>query len=624
MSDILSMLKQLSFLKWAKLLGNIYFLLMLIGVFYFFRERIYIDPATQIFDMINGESIEVYVGRYSMILSQLLPVLAIKLGASVKVIVALYFISFVLIYYSCFYLCVYKLKNISAGLVICLAALSISHTFFHAISETMQLFGFAALWYAWIKFLYEKGLKSCKWSDLVLTIVILALNFFIHPVSLFFVVFGLGLLLVEKQEWKNKWFWGVLIIWGMFFAFKMLLSRDEGSHETGFFSELFKIPELLPRFTELYPMHFIGSRFSKLYLFPVLLLAITQVLYVKRKKYWLMAYTLVFNAAFLFISIVVYNQGDSDHGMERSFLPLAFFIGLPFLKEVFENNLKSSLKLGVALLAIIGVLNGVQNVVKDGKIFQKRENVLSDLIEKAKQYNGSKFYVDKSVLSGNDMLVSYNLAVETLLLSLLDNEAPKTIFLDKRNIVTAEDLQNPDLFLFADYYARRNQSELNTDFFPINGFYTELNFDFNPETALLCGAEEVDENAFFISSGEKFSGGSYQSSEAKYKGEFSVALNVKQPFGFTYNFTQAKEGQKIRVSVYRKGVTEASLVVANDNGLYLRQTESSSTDSLGWGKLELVFEIMDKEDLVGLKTYVWNPNDTLSYFDNLLIETTTK
>src|SRR6187431_2900802 len=77
-----------------------------------YKQRvIYVDSALQVFEMINANTFSIYVERYSMILSQLLPVILIKSDAPLYAILMGYSFSGVLIHFICFILCFYAFKN---------------------------------------------------------------------------------------------------------------------------------------------------------------------------------------------------------------------------------------------------------------------------------------------------------------------------------------------------------------------------------------------------------------------------------------------------------------------------------------------------------------------------------
>src|SRR5688500_6624249 len=94
------------------ILGHLSLIITAILAIYFFKERVlFVDPGQQLFEMINEQNFKVFVGRHSMMINQTIPLIGIKMGLSLKTLMILYSISFVIIYYLCFLLSVYKFKN---------------------------------------------------------------------------------------------------------------------------------------------------------------------------------------------------------------------------------------------------------------------------------------------------------------------------------------------------------------------------------------------------------------------------------------------------------------------------------------------------------------------------------
>lgn len=133
--------------------GHIAFALFAFLAVWFAEERVLlIDSAYQLFHDINHESILINDNRFSMVLSQLLPWLLIKLHVPLRWLIVAYSASFVLLAYACFLLTAYVLRQPRVAAVMVLTFLGLCSTFFHCISETFQLMFFAPMLYALAQF----------------------------------------------------------------------------------------------------------------------------------------------------------------------------------------------------------------------------------------------------------------------------------------------------------------------------------------------------------------------------------------------------------------------------------------------------------------------------------------
>ena len=170
------------------LFGHLCMAALLLLAVYFAEERVLlIDSAYQLFHDINHESILINDRRYSMVLSQLLPWLLIKLHVPLRWVIVAYSAGFVVMAYGCYILAVHVLKKRAMGLLMVFSLLAMRATFFHCISETFQLMFFAPLLYACLESL-DEGRRS--WWLWALTVLVELAAFFIHPVSIFFIAFG--------------------------------------------------------------------------------------------------------------------------------------------------------------------------------------------------------------------------------------------------------------------------------------------------------------------------------------------------------------------------------------------------------------------------------------------------
>jgi len=317
------------------ILGHLTFLTLLVFAFILAKERvIFVDSGAQIFEFIRDESFAIYVRRYSMYLSQILPVLAVKLHLPLSVVIYAYSLSMPIIGYTLWLITVYFLKNQRIGILMLFVMLGIRHTFFHAISETFQLMFFATFLYAWLfQTRNEQASIVSKTIYYLIATLFITLCIFIHPVAIFFILFILGLYLLSKDIPLFQKVLISIIAVGMI-VLKFLDTSPKG-HDAGF---MISMSDFFNRALHLFVHRSSGWYFGKLadfYWMPLLMFVFSLLSYWKKKKYWYFAFVSGFVMLFWVITVVIYAPGDSTIGMERSYLPLFFFCGLPFMIEVF-------------------------------------------------------------------------------------------------------------------------------------------------------------------------------------------------------------------------------------------------------------------------------------------------
>ncbi len=611
--------------NWLKKIGYGYFAVFLLLCVYYFKERvIYIDSANQIFEMINKESFEIFVGRYSMAISQLLPLLAIKLHLSLRAILIIYSISFGLVYLGAYYLCAEKLKNIPAALVIAISFVSASHTFFHALSETLQLIAFGALLFAWLsKLKQEGGLAKLSLVKVIVTLFLLLLNFFIHPVALFSVLFVFLYVFADELKRLDKRIIGLTAFWFMLFVVKALFF-SKGSHDESFLGELKNVGGLIPKLGSLYPVHFLKIRFLQFYFIPFLMLLAVLWNWFRQKNWGMIFGFLLFIGGFLLISLVIYNKGDANHGMERSFLPLLFFIALPFFNEVFRKFYDETTgKQWLTIPAIIVLLSvGIANILIAAPKFERRTKELQGYIDLVRCSSATKFFIKKNTVNPDLLMVNYGTAIETILLSSLDNPLySRTIFLDDTVIASLPEKANSEQIYFTQYWPLRNIQEFNSRYYTLYGSYHELtlgrsipteNWFFNLETKNPEGTHYLDSLLQHFAANAELS----DSSQAL-SGRYAVKVDSAHPFALECR-PLVKPNHRIKISINKKGFADAVLVLTDDHGYYKKVNTGVETN--GWQKLMLSEVIPTSVSVGTLKVYVWNPGAEPAYFDDLTLQ----
>ncbi|HEX4886975.1 MAG TPA: hypothetical protein VFV37_02915 [Luteibaculaceae bacterium] len=599
--------------------GYLHFAVLTVFALLFYRERVfYIDTGNQLFEMLNSENFHVFVGRYSMVFSQIIPVVAIKLGLSLRAIAILFSLSFILVYLVAYALCVNVFKNIPAGLCIAVSYMSASFTFFHAISETAQLLAFSSLLFAWLSYLKQNRLLH-KWrmSDWLITVLFLSLNFFIHPAAIFTVTFVILYLFFDELR---KFHWTVLFLsafWISLFVIKMIFF-SKGSHDESFFAELKNAPKVLSRLPHAFPVKWFLGHIISFYSLPAMMFITLLIHWINSRQIrWLITY-LLFLAGFMLITIVVYNKGDGDHAMERSFLPLVCFIGLPFFKEVFIPTLQNHRITGYIALGFLGlcIAVGWMHIYRGSKVCSTRTELLVDMLYKTEGLPTSKFYVEAKKIDTEPLMVHYATSVETMLLSSMDGpQHTKTIFINHGELDTLNEYVEDYFFLYTPYWIYRVTKGLNPTFFRLKGNYVELDMsktrrvviDFSTQRLSRKKSKLVGSNGDMID----FGGTLRVDSLGQIQG---VELTPERPYGLTYS-PEISPGDSVYMEVQTDRPEDAVLTFTDDQ-IFFNQAD---TQPLGNGKyLKRISALVPRDFNVNKsKVYIWNKGTDAVLVDNL-------
>ncbi len=447
-----------------QLLGHLVFATLLVmSVFYVYERVLYIDSAYQVFQNLNF-GILINDGRYSMFLSQLLPLLLVKMNAPILLVMCAYSVSFILIAYICYLLTVYAVKEKNVGLLMLFTVLCMNNTFFHCISETFQLMFFSAFLYAWLK--YEP--KSGTLSNVVYYAVLLfaiALCIFIHPIALFFVLFVLLYYLLCSRFKVSVKFVVASVLFLLAFILKNIIVQS--GHDASFVPSADDLKYAIGHFFQVYSFKFFAERMLNLYLVPLLLFVVTSVFYLCKKEWIKLLYYVGFILCFFVMSVVVYYKGDGSIGMERSFLPLVFFAGLPFVCDVLPCLKHCQDKVFFAVLSLMLVL-AFSKIISTSHSYAKRFDTFDEIISLAKEKGEHKLVIGKTFAREMN-LENWGVGLESLMYSASQNrDFVVSVFVVEDDEDFSEDIfDDGQYYLAVPWWRFWKISEMNPRYFSL-------------------------------------------------------------------------------------------------------------------------------------------------------------
>ncbi len=451
------------------ILGHLTFFVLFVFSFVLANERVlFMDSAYQVFEMIKRCGFQQNVRRYSMFLSELLPLLAINLKLPLKVVILSYSASFTLIAYGFWLLTTYVLKNKQVGIIMLFTMIGMRQTFFHAISETFQLMFFAAFLYAWLNSRFAEGKEAGKkilyYS---IALLVMALCVFIHPVALFFLVFILGIYILDKNYTvKQKTVISLLAIGIMILK---VLTVEQGSHDTDYNMNLMEFLGYCRNIHHLSSTEWFLIHLLDFYWMPFLLLTLALIQYKRKKQYLNFIFFLGFALFFMLITLIIYHGPDSTIGRERSFLPLMFFCGLPFMRDVFPNmsfKWDKVFFIGLTCLLIAGF---IKIAVASGP-YSERLRKIDEMVSFANKENQKKLVMDKEL--SHTIIPFYNWATgfESMMYSaMIDIDSTVNFYIqeDLDNQKYNDNFLNEDLYMAVPWWTFWEIKELNPNYFKL-------------------------------------------------------------------------------------------------------------------------------------------------------------
>lgn len=449
-------------------LGYLSLIITFIYAWVFYQERVlFVDPGNQLLNMINNGTFDIFVNRKSQAINQIFPLIAIKAGLSLKAIMIIYSLSYVIVYLISYIICVHIYKNIAAGMVIAMIPIMVRTAFGHSISETWLGLCYSAIFYAMINY-YLRGNQITK-STLVklytIGLIIILINYFIHPVTLFTLLFSLGITWISKKLYNNPHIYMIGLIILLVYMIKFLFPQDQ--YEQGFFTGVKKAPELLPHFKSLPLIQFFKIFLYQIYIYPLLILFAVGVIGIFRKKILLGVFTGFFAGLYVFVAAMAFYEGNGNPLNESRYIPLIFFGIIPLVELVQDLKIKKYFAFIFFTFLIIAFyqLPGYME-----NFHTRRLNVYRKNLEMVKTFPENKFltYMPKT---GDPYINSWGGAIETLLLSSMEGkENSKSIYyFFERDTGNMEPwIFSPNCtFLWVPWYLYGQEKQLNPKYFDL-------------------------------------------------------------------------------------------------------------------------------------------------------------
>jgi len=465
--------------------GHLSFAILLVmSIVYAIERNLYIDSAYYFFNLVNNGSFDIQHLRYSSFITQLLPLVFIKFGASLQLVMYMFSISFVLLFYGIWLIINFVLKSPYIGIsLILVLILPVRENFFKPVTELHQALAWSLLLLAWLNYNIKKDIKQkyFNWKIILLSFVLILLCYFSHPISLFTILFVLAWIIIDNNKWTDWQLYILILFTLVMFTYKLFI-EEANQYEGERLSNAKDILRLLPEISTFYSWRWFMNSFNKLFFIPTILLIIYLLYASTRKQFSKAGLTLLSVFGFFFISIIAFKNGDGNIMMEKNFMPLSFFIIIPFSYEVLKSDKINKITL-ISVVFFI-VLFSSYRIIRTGRTYVNRVNYIKQIVQTAQDNHVRKAIIQNTKVDANIIQSNWGVPLETLLISSLDgpdNSVSVYIYNDSLRISNA--LITPDRFLFVSWYLNRNISILNEKYFILpSKEYSELeeNISYNP------------------------------------------------------------------------------------------------------------------------------------------------
>ncbi len=387
-------------------------LLLLAAVFY--RERaLFTDIAYQTFLLINDGGLQVQVFRFGAGVVQVLPLLALKLGAPLWVISFSYSISFPLLYLLFYWLIVRFLGNPYLGWVLVfLFTLTIYDGFYWPSSEQQQGLAFLLVFWA---FVLRFPALSRWWALLVAALGIIALAFY-HPLIFIPFFFLWGYFGWQEKALRHWRFLGLAVFMMMVLGLKAQIAANwYDSNKYGvFFANLVND---FPNYFQ-YPSHqkFLQHSLYYWYGLPITLLLLTGF-YMLKRRWALLAWVWAFCLGHLMLLHIGSPNATYRFYAEVNYLPLVIYTALPLVlewaKPAWGRPLVFYLFFGIVGLRLVAI--GLHH-----RPYTQRLEWLARQMDRGPA-GANRYFLPQHQVPMDTLIIEWGTAYESLLLSAMEH-----------------------------------------------------------------------------------------------------------------------------------------------------------------------------------------------------------
>ncbi len=393
-----------------KISGHLFFGVLFIFSFLFYKERHAFDAAHYLFEIITREGFYIAHGRLIGFVSQILPFIGVHIDASLKSLMIMYSVGDVLYYYFVFLIGAHILKSqaatISILLIVCLA---VKFSFYCPVTELLQAMVLLPL-------LYEALIRFDRFKFNLIPLLLI-LIIFSHP--LLFMLAGFVIIYFIAQQ-RKEWFSKQNIF--LFSGFVLItvakfLLLDKYDYQKTFYPVVFDDYSNMKNITDQdFIISFLIVYFKENFLVGLFWI-ITLLCLIANKKFLPLAIAFLAPLSFLLLITITHSFTSMSNYSERMLLPFAGMVIISFA-SCFQK-IKTVLIKQILLLLLISSLCFRLWIIYDAAFpYTKRVAQIEELIHQCHQQNIAKAIIDERNLEYLPYaMTGWSYPLESLMLS---------------------------------------------------------------------------------------------------------------------------------------------------------------------------------------------------------------
>lgn len=399
-------------------LGIATYAVLLIFAAVFFKERtVFLDAAFHLFQIVKNGDFAIQVSRFGAVMTQIFPLLSVKLHLPLKWVMLNYSVGVVLYYFVLFLLCLRVFKSWQLALALLLFnTLMVTYTFYWIQIEFAQGIAFTFLFFAFL-------LRDKKWADynaveIALFFTMIFTLAYFHPLMpIVFTFISLFFLLNKSYATTRKTILAALLTFFAIIILKRLIAPP-GAYDAAAMSGAGNIIKLFPHYFNLESNLNFLQYLLKDYYFLFLLLIAISIFYIRQKRWLHLLLVLSFFFGYLLLVNVSYPQGMAQFHIESFYLALSVFLIIPFIFDFLPSVQNRQLTIGV--LSIMLLISCIR-IGWTHRSYANRIAWEENLLEKTENLPNKKLLIAQEEVPMDTLVMSWGSSYEFWLLSSLKN-----------------------------------------------------------------------------------------------------------------------------------------------------------------------------------------------------------
>ena len=392
-----------------------------------FQERLYGDSGGNIITVINQESFNFVHNRYILWVSGLLPVIAIKFGASLKGVLIVASLGYVLYYYVVFIIALHVLKDKYAAIGILMIQFLLA-TYLYFACPMFELPFVTALLFLYHSIVTNTSLAGYKFyilSGLIFFFVITG-----YPTA----ILGLVFLFIYDREALHlhlKWLIPMTVAIWLFSTFTLdtyeasiLSDAQENLSDmvSSTFAAFIKLIRKLP--------------FLILSMPGIFLMGITlTIYYLFNRKFRSL---IIFNGFIAFYVLAVVFIYRSKTIYEHNLSLLILVVTLPFIYELLSSSRRSTRVIGSTIIALTLIIE-LNQIIQLSKEHTQRVEFIQNTALHGRSNGEHLLLIDNNNLVQGRKLSNSRYVIESLLISSLSAEDQSSVIFAKSDWDNVDD-----------------------------------------------------------------------------------------------------------------------------------------------------------------------------------------